>query len=51
MELERQKNRAKDENNLMSSENEDLQMRIDALKSDLVSHAFRQREVEYYCAN
>ena len=37
MEFERQKNRFKDDHGLLSSENEDLQTKIEELKSDIVS--------------
>lgn len=36
MEFERHKNRFKDDHGLLSSENEDLQTRIDELKNDVV---------------
>ena len=37
MEFERQKNRFKDDHGSLSSENEDLQTKIEELKSDIVS--------------
>ena len=37
MEFERQKDRFKDDHGLLSSENEDLQTKIEELKSDIVS--------------